>query len=38
MGGTGPSAASLTGYNNIMYMELAVVLDEANVTKHKLTK
>lgn len=38
MGGTAAAAASLTGYNNIMYIELAVVLDEANVTKHKLTK
>lgn len=38
MGGTQAAVASLTGYNNIMYMELAVVLDEANVAKHKLTK
>ena len=38
MGGTQAAASSLTGYNNIMYVELAVVLDEANVTKHKLTK
>jgi hypothetical protein len=39
MGGVGQSAlASTTGYNNVLYIELAVVLDEANVSKHKFTK
>ena len=38
LGNTGAAAASLSGYNNIMYLELAVVLDETNVTKHKFTK
>lgn len=38
MGGAQAATTSLTGYNNLMYMELAVVLDEANVAKHKLTK
>ncbi len=38
MGGAQAATTSVTGYNNLMYMELAVVLDEANVTKHKLTK
>jgi len=38
MGGAQAATTSVTGYNNLMYMELAVVLDEANVAKHKLTK
>jgi hypothetical protein len=38
MGGSQAATMSMTGYNNLMYMELAVVLDEANVSKHKLTK
>jgi hypothetical protein len=38
MGGSQAATTSITGYNNLMYMELAVVLDEANVAKHKLTK
>ena len=35
-----PSIAggSTTGINNLLRIELAVVLDEANVTKHKFTK
>jgi hypothetical protein len=30
--------ASQTSYNNMLYMELVVVLDEANVSKHRFTK
>ncbi len=41
-GGTiGSADASATGtmsFANLLYLELAVVLDEANVTKHKFTK
>ena len=29
---------SQTSYNNMLYLELVVVLDEANVTKHRFTK
>ena len=41
-GGTiGTADASATGtlsFANLLYLELAVVLDEANVAKHKFTK
>ena len=41
-GGTiGTADATATGsmsFANLLYLELAVVLDEANVTKHKFTK
>lgn len=40
-GAMGNEAASTTaqlGYNNLLYLELVVVLDETNVTKHKFTK
>ena len=37
MGG-GQAAHSMTGYNNLLYMELSVVLDESAVSAHKFTK
>jgi hypothetical protein len=33
-----PALTSPSGYNNLLYLELAVVLDEANVSKHKFTR
>jgi hypothetical protein len=30
--------SSQTSYNNMLYLELVVVLDEANVSKHRFTK
>ncbi|HEY0096276.1 MAG TPA: hypothetical protein VGB96_18245, partial [Archangium sp.] len=33
-----PALNSPNGYNNLLYLEMAVVLDEANVSKHKFTK
>jgi len=38
MGSRGSVVSPQAGYNNMLYMELAVVLDEANVQKHKFTK
>lgn len=38
MGGRGATMNTVAGYNNLLYLELAVVLDEANVQKHKFTK
>ena len=38
MGSRHSALTSQAGYNNILYLELAVVLDEANVQKHKFTK
>ena len=32
------SVTSLTGANNMLYIELVAALDEPNVSKHKLTK
>lgn len=37
MGG-GPTAQALTGYNNLLYMEVTVTLDESAVNAHKFTK
>jgi hypothetical protein len=40
-GAMGTEAATTTaqlGYNNVLYLELVVVLDETNVSKHKFTK
>ena len=33
-----PALSSPSGYNNLLYLEMAVVLDEANVSKHKFTR
>lgn len=38
LGSDGSSATAQVGYNNLLYLELVVVLDETNVTKHKFTK
>ena len=38
MGDEGATATAQMGYNNILYLELVVVLDETNVSKHKFTK
>lgn len=38
MGQEAASATAQLGYNNMLYMELVVVLDETNVSKHKFTK
>ena len=38
MGAEAASATAQLGYNNVLYLELVVVLDETNVTKHKFTK
>jgi hypothetical protein len=38
MGGEGATSTAQVGYNNLLYMELVVVLDETNVSKHKFTK
>lgn len=38
MGGVESAMESQVAYNNMLYMELVVVLDEANVSKHKFTK
>ena len=37
-GAPAPALNSPSGYNNLLYLEMAVVLDEANVSKHKFTK
>ena len=37
-GSSGSSVSSLTGANNLLYLELVAALDEPNVSKHKLTK
>ena len=37
-GSGGVATESMTGYNNILYLELVAALDEPNVSKHKLTK
>jgi hypothetical protein len=34
--GSNSPTASQVGINNLFYMEMAVVLDEANISKHKL--
>jgi hypothetical protein len=38
MGEGAASATAQVGYNNLLYIELVVVLDETNVSKHKFTK
>jgi hypothetical protein len=38
MGGEGATSTAQLGYNNVLYLELVVVLDETNVSKHKFTK
>ena len=38
LSGDGAGAQSQIGYNNLLYMELVVVLDETNVSKHKFAK
>lgn len=38
MGGESATTSAQLGYNNVLYMELVVVLDETNVSKHKFTK
>jgi len=38
MGTESAMATAQVGYNNVLYIELVVVLDETNVTKHKFTK
>lgn len=38
LGGADPTATASLSFTNLLYLELAVVLDEANVTKHKFTK
>ena len=38
MGTEGATGAAQLGYNNLLYLELVVVLDETNVSKHKFTK
>lgn len=38
LAGKGGVMQSQTSYNNMLYMELVVTLDEANVSKHKFTK
>ncbi len=38
MGQEAATGTSQVGYNNLLYLELVVVLDETNVTKHKFTK
>ena len=38
MGSEGATAAAQLGFNNMLYLELVVVLDETNVSKHKFTK
>lgn len=37
-GSRGVATESMTGYNNILYLELVAALDAKNVAKHKLTK
>lgn len=37
-GSRGVAAESMSGYNNVLYLELVAALDEPNVSKHKLTK
>jgi hypothetical protein len=38
LGGEGAALTSQVGYNNMLYLELVVALDEASVSKHKFTK
>lgn len=38
LGGDGAGATAQVGYNNLLYLELVVVLDETNVSKHKFAK
>lgn len=37
-GTAGIAAESLTGYNNVLQIELVAALDEPNVSRHKLTR
>jgi hypothetical protein len=36
--GTGPSMTSLQQFGNVLFCELQVVLDDANISNHQLTK
>jgi len=38
LGSDSATATAQVGFNNLLYMELVVVLDETNVSKHKFTK
>ena len=38
LAGKGGTLQSQTAYNNMLYMELVVTLDETNVAKHRFTK
>jgi hypothetical protein len=38
LGSEGTGATAQVGYNNLLYLELVVVLDETNVSKHKFAK
>lgn len=38
MGQVAAATTASTSFTNLLYLELAVVLDEANVSKHKFTK
>lgn len=38
MGIESATTSAQLGYNNVLYLELVVVLDETNVSKHKFTK
>ena len=38
IGSEGAALTSQVGYNNMLYLELIVALDEASVSKHKFTK
>jgi hypothetical protein len=38
LGREGAALTSQVGYNNMLYLELVVALDEASVSKHKFTK
>jgi hypothetical protein len=38
LGGDGAGSTAQIGYNNLLYIELVVVLDETNISKHKFAK
>ena len=38
LGAEGAALTTQVGYNNMLYLELVVALDEASVSKHKFTK